>query len=236
MKQLCRIKRPCTGADQDVLAQNITRPVALGVAIQIVIPCGGKGRNTFDHLEPICRHQERLGRRVVTVIGPTDPLDQPLHVLGCADLNDEIDVAPIDTQIEAPRADHRPQIPAHHRRLNRIALIPREAPVVNANRQIVRIGEPEVVKEYLCLRPRVVENQRGFVAFDLFQHGWDCIARAPSSPRRRGVCDQHPNVRCRSWVRIEDRAASGGQFPCEGRRVLNGRRQTHAPQVRAHRL
>ena len=107
------------------------------------------------------------------MVGAADALDQPLYVFGGADLDDEIDVAPVDAKIKRAGADDGAQIAAHHGGFDLFALGAIQAPVVDGDRQGVFIGEPEVVKENLGLRAGVVKDQRRLVLAHLLKHRWN---------------------------------------------------------------
>ena len=81
-----------------------------------------KRRDAFYNLEAVCRHQKSLGRSIVAMIGPSNPLDQTFDVLRRADLDHQINVAPVDAQIKRTCADNCAQITAHHCGLNPRAL------------------------------------------------------------------------------------------------------------------
>ena len=77
------------------------RARAARVAIKVVVAHGLQGGLTFDHLKAVGGHEQRLGRRVVAVVGAADALHQAFDVLRRADLNDQIDIAPVDAKIKA---------------------------------------------------------------------------------------------------------------------------------------
>ena len=56
--------------------------------------------------------------------------------------------------------------------------------MVDANWQAIVIGKPQIVKESFGLRAGVVEDQRGFMGFDLLQHSRDGVGRATAEPGR----------------------------------------------------
>src|SRR3546814_15066881 len=55
----------------------------------------------------VAGNDERLRRLFQPVIGAADPLGQPRRALWRAHLDDEIDVAPVDAEVEACRRDQR---------------------------------------------------------------------------------------------------------------------------------
>ena len=60
----------------------------------------GDGGDAFQHLEAIGGHQQCAGGFVEPVIGASDALHQPARALGRADIDDEIDIAPVDAEVE----------------------------------------------------------------------------------------------------------------------------------------
>ena len=76
------------------------------------------------------------------MIGASDPLDQALDVLGRADLNDKIDIAPVNPQIKASGADDRAQLTAGHRGLDPATLYAIKAAVMDRDWKAVFIGKP----------------------------------------------------------------------------------------------
>ena len=172
------------------------------------------------------------------MVGAADPLDQAFDVLGRADLNDQIDIAPVDPQIEAAGTHDRPQLTVHHRLFDPLSLLSGQAAVVDADRQAVLVREPKVVKENLGLRTGVVKDQRGFVLLDLFEHRGDRVAPAAAGPRGRLGGFQHPDVRIGAGVSQNDFARVGmlGQHPRDGCGVVHGGGQAHAAHVGAQSL
>ena len=232
-KQGIGIERPGTGRDQDMLAQHVARAGALGIAVQIMGLCGLECSHAFHHFEPVGGHQQRLGRRVVAVVGPADALDQAFDVLRRADLNDQIDITPIDPQIERPGANDGPEFPGNHSTFNPFALFPRQGPMVDADRQILGIGEPEVVEKNLGLCPGVVKDQRGFVAFDLFQNRRNRVFGPTPGPGRAFLGDQHRDIGFRPRIGEQDFAGVGvfGEHPGDGTGVFDRRRQPDPAQT-----
>ena len=75
-------------------------------------------RLALDHLEAVRRHEQRLARLVEPVIGAADALGKPARTFRRADIDDEIDVAPVDAEIEGRGAHHGAELARHHRRLD----------------------------------------------------------------------------------------------------------------------
>ena len=232
------IKWPGSSRDQNMLAQNVKRSGAARIPVQIAGPDGFQRGDAFNHFKTVCRHQQGLGRRVVAVVGAPDPLDQPFDVFGCADLDHQIDITPVDPQIQRTGTDDCPQLTTHHRSFDAFALLPVERSVMNANGQGFVIGEPEIVKEDLGLRARVVKDQRGGMLSYFVQHGTDRVFRTAASPGRGLVGGEHRDVWCRAGIGQKDFAGIGvpGEEPRDGFGILHCGRQTHTSQARAQRL
>ncbi|GAD54583.1 hypothetical protein MBELCI_0635 [Limimaricola cinnabarinus LL-001] len=200
------VEGPGTGGDHDVLAQHVERAGALGVAVELARLHSLKRCHAFHHLEPVGGHQKRLRGRVVAVVGPPDPLHEAFHVLGRADLDHEVHVAPVDPEIEAAGADDGLELACNHRRLDIGADLSAQAAMMDADRQVVLVGEPELVKEDLCLRAGVVEDKRGLVPFHLRQNLAHGIAAPRSRPWRRGLGVQHRDVGIGAGIGLDDLA------------------------------
>ena len=167
------------------------------------------------------------------MVGPADPLDQAFDVFGCADLNDQIDIAPVDPQIEAAGADDGAQLPGDHRALDPFPLFARQRPVVDADRQIVGIGQPQVVEKDLGLGAGVVKDQGGVVAFHLGQHRRNGVFCPAPGPWRAFFGDQHGNVGFGAGIGQQDVAGVGvaGQHLRDGCRIFHRRRQPDPAQA-----
>ena len=141
--------------------------------------------------------EQGAARLVEPVIGAADALHQARHALGRADLDDEIDVAPIDAEIERRGRDHRAQLARRHRRLDLAALLDGQDAVMQRDRQIVVVEPPQLLEHELGLGAGVDEDDRWSVAAD---HVVDLgpAHRPPIWPaqgrRSRGVEDRRPGA------------------------------------------
>jgi hypothetical protein len=158
------VKGRGAGGQQDMLAQHVQRPRPARIAVQIAFANRVQRRHAFDLFKAVRGHDPRARGRVIAVIGPADALDQPLDVSGRADLDHQIDRAPIDAQIKAAGGDHGAQIARRHRRLDPGAGLARQAAVMQPDGQVVVIRRPQRLKEQLGLRAGVDENDRGLRA------------------------------------------------------------------------
>ena len=169
IESIC-VERASTGRDQHMLAQHVPRPRALCLAIERAGDDCVQCRTAFHHFEAIGRDQQRFGGGVVAMIGPPDALHQTFDVFGRSDLYHQIHVAPVDAKVEAARADNCAQVATNHRSFDLLALLPVKRAMMDADRQAFLVGKPQIMKENLCLRARIVEDQRCFVRFDLLEH------------------------------------------------------------------
>ena len=165
-------------------------PDARRIAVEVVVGHRLLGRLAFQHLETVGGHQHRMARLVQAVVGPPDPLDQPRGALGRGELDDEVDGAPVDAEVERRGADHRPQFPARHRRLDLAASArPPAEPWCRAiGRRVVVVQLPARPGEgHFRLEAGVDEDQRRPRQFD------DLSDRPPAwrggrSSRSRAAC------------------------------------------------
>ena len=110
LEQRIGMKRRAAGAAQHMLRQHVERAIdqrrrVLGAEI-----VGVERRPAFQHLEAIGRDQDRLRRLVHAVIGAADALRQPARTLRRADMHDQVDVAPVDAEIERRGGDDGAQL------------------------------------------------------------------------------------------------------------------------------
>jgi hypothetical protein len=94
-----------------MLRQHVEAARAELLAIALAFAHRVLRRRGFQEFEAVARHQQRAARLVEPMVGAPDPLHQPRRSLGRAHLHDEIDIAPVDAQIEAGRGDQRAQFP-----------------------------------------------------------------------------------------------------------------------------
>ena len=221
-----------------MLAENIARPAPSKFTIQLARVNGIQCRLALDHFKAVGWHKQCFGGSVVAVIGATDPLHQSLDVLGRTDLDHQIDIAPVNSQIQAAGADDGAQVSAHHSGFDLFALPAIERAMVDAYGQTFVIRKPEVVKEKLGLRAGVVENKCCFMCFYLFKHRRDGIGRIASCPWRWVFRYKYGNVWRRAGVGEQDVAGvrMARELLCNGLRVIHRGRQADAFEIRAKPL
>ena len=115
--ELVAPKRLAAGAAEHVLRQHVERADAQRRRILRILRDGVERGAAFQHLEAVGRHQHAFRGLVHAVIGAADALQQPRGALRRADIDDEIDVAPVDAEIERGGADDRAQAAGRHRAL-----------------------------------------------------------------------------------------------------------------------
>ncbi len=120
--ELERIERLGAGHAEDVLGENIERTFADRRRILGAEVIGIERRLAFHHLEPVAGHEDRLRGFVHAVIGAADALGETRGALGRADMEDEIDIAPVDAHVERRGGDDGAQLVFGHRRFHLAAL------------------------------------------------------------------------------------------------------------------
>ena len=95
-----------------------------------------------------------------------DSLQQPRRAFWRADIDDEIDVPPIQSNVERRGAHDGAQASARHRGFDLAALRHVERAVMKRDRKIVVVEMPQVLKNVLGLAARVDEDKRGAVRPD----------------------------------------------------------------------
>ena len=127
---------------------------------------GVEGGLAFEHLEAVGRHQIGLGGLVHAVVGAADALHDPARPLRRADVHDEVDVAPVDAEIEGRGADDGAQLPRRHGGLDPPALRGIQRPVMQSDGVVRLVDAPEFLEGVLGLEPGVDEDQHRAVPPD----------------------------------------------------------------------
>ena len=165
-EELVGEERRAAGAAEDVLRQHVERAGAQRRRVLRVLRHRIDGGAAFQHLEAVGRHQHRLRRFVQPVVGAADALHQPRGALRRADIDDEIDVAPVDAEVERRGAHHRAQFAGAHGVLDLAALRDIERAVMQRDGEIVVVHPPQFLEQEFGLAAGVDEHQRGLVALD----------------------------------------------------------------------
>ena len=143
---------------------------------------------------------EHAARRLVhAVIGAADALQQPRCALGRADIDHEIDVAPVDAEVERRGADHGAQSADRHRLLDLAALRHVERTVMQRDRKIVVVDAPQVPERSISAWLRVLTNTSVVLwLLDQPVDFRDRVSRAVSGPRQALSGIEHGDVRWRT--------------------------------------
>ena len=100
------------------------------------------------------------------MVGTADPLGKAAGALRCADVDHQIDVAPVDAHVERRRRDNRLQLVGGHGGLDLAPLPDIQRAVMQRDRQRVFVYAPEFLKHHFGLAARVDEQQRYVVCLD----------------------------------------------------------------------
>ena len=176
-------KRRAAGGAEHVLRQHVERAGAHRRRVLRVVGDRVDRGAAFEHLEAVGRDQHGLGRLVEPVVGAADALHQPARALRRADIDDEIDVAPVDAEVERGGGDHGAQPAGRHRVLDLAALRHVERAVMQRDREAVVVDAPQLLEHHLGLHARVDEDQRGLVAPDQVVDLAERMARRMPGPR-----------------------------------------------------
>ena len=136
----------------------------------------------LEIFEAVARDDGALARFVETVIGTADALQQTGRALGRSHLDYEVDIAPIDAEIEARRCDEAAQSARCHRRFDLAASLDRQAAMVDADRQALLILFPQLLEDQLREAARVAEYERGLVLLDQPHHVGDRMISGMAAP------------------------------------------------------
>ena len=88
-----------------MLRQNIQPPGPEFLAVALAFVDRLLGRSRLEEFEAVPRHQERAARLVEPVVGAAYSLEKPRRALWGTHLHDEVDIAPVDPEIEAQGMD-----------------------------------------------------------------------------------------------------------------------------------
>ena len=154
------------GSAEDVLGQHVIASRDRVFAVLVALVHGFQRRLAFEHFEAVGGDQQRLARLVQPVVGTADALQHARRALWGADLYDEIDIAPVDAEVERRGADHGAQCSRDHGAFDLTALFDRERAVMQRDRQPIVVDRPEPVEQHLGLAAGVDEQQRGAVLLD----------------------------------------------------------------------
>ncbi len=230
-------ERRAAGAAEHMLRQNVERAEAQGWRVLGVLGDGVERGAAFQHFETVRRHQHAFRRLVHAVIGAADALQQPRRALRRADIDDEVDVAPVDAEVERGGADHGAQPAGGHRGLHLAPLRHVERAVMQRDGEIVVVDAPEILENEFGLAAGVDENERGAVRLDEAVDFFQRVARRMTRPRQPLLRIEHRDIG-RGAARGDDDIGARGARALrhhEARKLLrlrHGRGQPDAGQLR----
>ena len=124
------------------------------------------------------REDRAVDRSVEPMPGAADPLDEPADLVRGTELDDVVDGADVDPELERGCGDERPEPAIPERALGLLSHLPRERPVMDGDREVGR-QSVEAGREPLRGGPRVDEDEGRPVRADL-------APRPPEAPSSRG--------------------------------------------------
>jgi hypothetical protein len=142
------------------------------------------------------------------VIGTPDPLQQPRTAFRRADIDHQVDVAPVDAEIERGRAHDRAQLALDHRAFDAAALRDVERAVMQRNRKVVVVHAPQLLEQKFRLAARVHEDQRGLVRLDEPVDFTERVTRRVAGPGQVLLGVEHRDIRLRTACAITRSARS----------------------------
>ncbi len=187
------------GHAENVLGQHIERA---GTRHGRVLHAGGSrhdGGPAFEHLEAVCRHQDGPGRFVEPMVGAADPLDQPARALGGPDVDAEVDIAPIDSEVEGGGRHHGLEPAFRHGGLDPAALADIERAMMQRDGQVVAVDPPQVPEQLLGLEPRVDEQQGQLGGLDRGVDLPDGVSGTMARPGQPLLRVEHGDMRRRAF-------------------------------------
>ncbi len=104
--KLIGVERLGAGHAQHMLRQHIKRTIDQRRRILRAKIVGVERCTAFHHFETIGRHQNGATWLIHTVVGATDTLRKAACPLWRTNMNDQIDIAPVDTKIKRRGGNH----------------------------------------------------------------------------------------------------------------------------------
>ena len=224
-----------------MLGEHVERAGAEDFGIELALADRVERGARLQIFEAVAGDEDRLAGLVEPVVGAADPLQQARGALGRAHLDDQVDVAPVDAEIEAGGADEAAQPPRGDRRLDLAPRLDRERAVMDADRQILVVHRPQILEDQLGEASRVAEDEGGPVPLDLAHH----VLRGPAAAMPRpgdflvlGQHDRDLGLGARIALDDGDRldVAMRSEPALIGFGIGDGRRQADAAQARRDRL
>ena len=238
MEEGLAIDRLGAGGADDMLRQHVEAGRPRRIAVELARLDRLQCRQRLQHLETVGRRDHGAARLVEPVVGAADALHQAAHALGRAHLDHEIDVAPVDAEVERRGRHHGAQPARRHRRLDLAALLDGKRAVMQADRQVLVVEAPQTVEGEFGLRTRIDEHDRGLVLADDivdFRHGMLGHVAAPRQAILR--IDDRDVGRCAGFAMddFDCLAVAQTQIIRELRRIGDRRRKADEARLRRQR-
>ena len=125
-KEGLAVDRLGAGGAHDVLRQHVEAGRSWRIAVEFARLDGLQRGQRFQHLETIGRGDHGAAGLVEPVVGAADALHQSADALGRAHLDHQVDIAPVDAEIERRSRDHSTEFAGRHRGLDLAPLLDRE--------------------------------------------------------------------------------------------------------------
>ncbi len=206
-------ERLAAGAAEHVLRQHVERADAQRRRVLGMVGDRADRGVAFQHLEAVGRNENAARRLVEPVIGAADALKQTRRALRRADIDDEIDVAPVDAEIERRGADHRAQLARGHRILDLAPLRHVERAVMQRDGEVVLVDVPQRVEDHLGLAAGVDEDQRHLVLLDQLVDLREGVARRMAGPGQVFAGRQHGDIGLGAAVGDDEIGAAACRLP-----------------------
>ncbi len=212
-EQIVLLEWPRTSARHDVLREHIEPARAKVLAVALSLIDGVFRRHRFEKLEAVAGDQHCTAGGVEPVTRATDPLEQARRALGCAHLHDEVDIAPIDTEIEARGSNQSTQFAARHGFLDLAPRLLRQAAMMHADRHVILVHIPQTLEDVFGEKARVGEDQCCSIVLDRFV---ELIDRPPTRmpAPRHALLDREQNLDFRFGPFFAQHQVRCDNLPC----------------------
>ncbi len=137
----------------------------------------------LENFETVGGDEDRLRGLVEAVIGAADALCEAARPFRRTDIDDEIDVTPVDAEVQRRGTDDSAERPGRHRGLDLAALAGVERAVVQRDGEAIGIDPPQRLKNALGLASCVHEQQRELVRLDRGVELRECVDGRVAGPR-----------------------------------------------------
>jgi hypothetical protein len=117
----------------DLLGEHVERVAQVARVLDLAVDHAPHDDRRLDEIAAVLREDRALARLTDGVTGAPDPLQAAAHGAGRLDLDDEVDRAHVDAELERRGGDDRPQLTALELILDDHPLLTGERPVVGAD-------------------------------------------------------------------------------------------------------